>query len=70
LIFRNGKRIGFEFKYTDAPKITSSMKISLEDLKLDQIKVIFPGNISFRLSEKIEAVGFQTLGAEISNLRT
>lgn len=61
LIFKNGKRIGFEFKYTDSPKITSSMKISLEDLELDQIKVIFPGNISFRMSDKIEAVGFETL---------
>ncbi len=61
LILKNGKRIGFEFKYTDSPKITSSMKISLEDLKLDQIKVIFPGNISFKMSDKIEAVGFQTL---------
>ena len=42
-------------------KITSSMKINLEDLKLDQIKVIFPGNISFKLSEKIEAIGLGTL---------
>jgi len=65
LIFKNGKRIGFEFKYTDSPKITSSMKISLEDLELDQIKVIFPGNISFRMSDKIEAVGFQTLVEKI-----
>ena len=54
-----GKRIGFEFKYTDTPKITSSMKISLEDLKLDQIKIIFPGNIRFKLSEKIEAMGLE-----------
>jgi predicted AAA+ superfamily ATPase len=65
LIFKNGKRIGFEFKYTDSPKITSSMKISLEDLELDQIKVIFPGNISFRMSDKIEAVGFETLAKKI-----
>jgi predicted AAA+ superfamily ATPase len=65
LIFKNGKRIGFEFKYTDSPKITSSMKISLEDLELDQIKVIFPGNISFKMSDKIEAIGFQTLAEKI-----
>jgi predicted AAA+ superfamily ATPase len=61
LIFTNGKRIGFEFKYTDTPKITSSMKISMEDLKLDQIKVIFPGDIRFKLSDKIEAVGLRGL---------
>lgn len=61
LIFKNGKRIGFEFKYTDSPKITPSIKISLADLKLDQVKVIFPGAISFTLSEKIEAIGLGSL---------
>ena len=61
LIFKNGRRRGFEFKYTDTPKITPSMKLSLEYLKLDQIKVIFPGNIKFKLSEQIEAVGLESL---------
>lgn len=61
LIFKDGKRIGFEFKYTDTPKITPSIKISLEDLKLDQIKIIFPGNINFKLSEKVEAIGLMSL---------
>jgi len=61
LIFKDSKRIGFEFKYADTPKITSSMKLSLEYLELDQIKVIFPGNIRFKLSEKIEAVGLESL---------
>lgn len=61
LIFKNGRRIGFEFKYTDTPKITPSMKLSLEYLKLDQVKVIFPGNIKFKLSEQIEAIGLESL---------
>ena len=66
LIVKNGKRLGFEFKYTDTPKITKSMKISLEDLKLDKINVIFPGNLSFKLSDKIEAIGLEFL----QNLKT
>jgi hypothetical protein len=41
------------------------MKISFKDLELDQIKVIFPGNISFKMSDKIEAIGFQTLAEKI-----
>ena len=60
-VFKGGKRLGFEFKYTDSPKITNSMKICLDDLKLDKITVIYPGNIQFKLSDKIEAVGLQTL---------
>jgi len=61
LIFKNNKRIGFEFKYTDTPKITPSMKLSFEYLNLDEIKVIFPGNIKFKLSNEIEAVGLESI---------
>ncbi|BDU59829.1 hypothetical protein FLA4_02390 [Candidatus Rickettsia kotlanii] len=61
LIFKNGRRLGFKIKYTNTPGITKSMQISLEDLKLDQINVIFPGEISFKLSEKIQAIGLSSL---------
>jgi len=60
LILKNGKRIGYEFKYTDAPKITPSMRIASEDLKLDHLYVVYPGSITFSLSEKITARGLQT----------
>lgn len=57
LILKNGSRIGYEFKYSDAPKITPSMRIACEDLKLDHLYVIYPGTITFSLSEKITARG-------------
>jgi uncharacterized protein len=57
LILKNGKRIGYEFKYSDAPKITPSMKIACEDLKLDHLYVVYPGTATFSLSEKITARG-------------
>lgn len=57
LILKNGKRIGYEFKYSDAPKITPSMRIACEDLKLDHLYVIYPGKETFPLSEKITARG-------------
>lgn len=60
-IFKNGKRLGFEFKYTDSPKITKSMHIALEDLQLDHLYVIFPSNIKFPLTEKITACGLDAL---------
>jgi len=61
LIFKNGKRIGFEFKYTDYPKITKSMHIALQDLHLDHLYLVFPGNISFPLHEKMTACGLDVL---------
>lgn len=57
LIIKNGKRIGFEIKYTDRPKITPSMRIACDDLKLDHLYVIFPGTESFPLNECITARG-------------
>lgn len=61
LAFKNGRRIGFEFKYSDSPKITKSMNIALQDLKLDHLYVIFPGNRHFPMSENITACGLEIL---------
>jgi len=53
LLFLNSKRIGIEFKYSDAPKLTKSMQIASKDLQLDYIFVIYPGERSYQLDEKI-----------------
>jgi predicted AAA+ superfamily ATPase len=60
-VLKNGKRLGFEFKYSDSPKITKSMNIALEDLKLDYLYIIFPGTLSFVMNEKITACGLDAL---------
>ena len=59
--FKGGKRLGFEFKYTESPKITKSMNIALNDLNLDHLYIIFPGTFSFAMSEKISAHGLDAL---------
>ena len=60
-IFKNGKRLGFEFKYVDVPKITKSMRIAIADLKLDHLTVIFPGKETFELDENITAQGLESI---------
>lgn len=57
-VIKNGKRLGFEFKYSDVPKVTRSMKIAMTDLKLDKLTIVYPGNQSFEIESKIEAFGF------------
>lgn len=57
LIVQKGKRLGFEFKYSDQPRSTKSMQIALEDLQLDSLTVIFPAEGKFSITEKIQAVG-------------
>jgi predicted AAA+ superfamily ATPase len=61
LIIKNNKRIGFEFKYADAPKITKSMRIALEDLKLDHLIIVYPGTETFPLTENITVYGLEKL---------
>lgn len=56
-----GKKIGFEFKFTDAPKITKSMNISIQDLKLNKLFILYPGSKNFSLSEKIHVIGIEQL---------
>ena len=55
-MFKGGQRIGVEVKRADAPKVTPSMRIAMEDLKLDVLYVVYPGAHRFRLADGIEAV--------------
>lgn len=61
LTFRSGRRIGFEFKRSDAPKVTPSMRIAGEDLKLDHLYVVTPGAERFPLEKGITAVGLDAV---------
>lgn len=56
LMFKAGRRVGVEFKRSDAPKLTPSMRIAMEDLKLDALYVVYPGLHRYAMGEGIEAV--------------
>ena len=49
-----GKPIGFEFKYTDQPKVTRSMHSALQDLSLEKLYIVHPGTVRQPIHEKIE----------------
>ncbi len=61
LVFKDGKRIGYEFKYTDAPKLSRSMHIALQDLSLAELNIIIPGKELFSLHEQIKVIGLSSL---------
>jgi predicted AAA+ superfamily ATPase len=56
LMLKYSKRIGVEFKRVDAPHLTPSMRIAANDLKLDALYVVYPGDRRYRLAEAVEAV--------------
>lgn len=69
LVFHQGRRIGFEFKFSDAPGLTRSMHIAREDLKLDRVYVVYPGaGGSYPLSDWAEAVAIRDLEKTIRAL--
>ena len=59
LFVEGGRREGFEIKYTDAPRVTPSMKIALKELKLHRLTVLYPGERSYSLTKQIEVVSAQ-----------
>ena len=56
LLFKNGRRLGIEAKRADAPALTRSMRIALEDLKLEQLVVLYPGPQRYALSDRVTVV--------------
>ena len=61
MIFKDGKRIGIECKRRDAPKLTTSMKIAMDDLKLDELLVIYPGRKAYPLGDSIQVLPLECL---------
>ncbi len=61
LAMKDGKRLGFEFKLADAPKMTPSMRIASEDLSLDSLTVVYPGTRSYPLDRGASVVPLREL---------
>lgn len=63
-VFHKGKRLGIEFKFGDAPKLTRSLHTAMTDLGLDVAWVVYPGERRYTLTRGVEVVPL----AEVGNL--
>ena len=68
LLFKDGRRFGVEIKRADAPRLTPSMRTALEDLRLDRLAVIYPGERRYALAEQVEVVPLMDLYNKGGNL--
>jgi predicted AAA+ superfamily ATPase len=68
MVLWHGWRIGFEFKFADAPGITKSMHVAMADLKLDRLLVVVPGNESYDLGPRIEVASILRLVERLGRL--
>ncbi|MEI6239872.1 MAG: ATP-binding protein [Planctomycetia bacterium] len=60
LVFDDGRRLGYEFKYAERPQFTRSMRVAMEDLRLDSLVVICPGTVQAPLASGVEVMGIET----------
>ena len=57
LVFAAGRRLGYEFKYAERPQFSRSMRVAMEDLRLDSLVVICPGSVQATLAPGVEGMG-------------
>ena len=66
----HGRRHAIEVKFTEAPKVTKSMRVALRDLALDYLWIIYPGEHNYPVDEKITVWSLRNaplLPAQINN---
>lgn len=56
LLLHAGRRLGVEFKFSDQPATTRSMRVAQQDLGLDHLYVVHPGEHEFTLDDSITAL--------------
>jgi predicted AAA+ superfamily ATPase len=61
LIVRRGRREGYEVKYTDAPRVSSSQRMALELLRLDSLTIVVPGRTAYPLADRVDVRGLASL---------
>jgi hypothetical protein len=68
LVMVGAKRYGFEFKYADAPGRSRSMLTAIQDLGLEHLRVIYPGNQEYPLDNKISVVPLNSFPSIVNSL--
>ena len=56
LLLKDSRRVGIEIKRSDAPVVTPSMRIALNDLRLEQMIVLYPGTLAYELGPQVRVV--------------
>ena len=70
LVMVRGKRYGFEVKYSDAPRVTPSMRIALDDLRLEHLWVVYPGTTSYEIHSSISVTPVTDLPQLLESLKS
>lgn len=56
IIIKNGRMLGIECKRVDAPRLTPSIRIAIEELKLERVVIVYPGTRCYQIADRVTAV--------------
>lgn len=65
LVVRGQRRLGFEIKLTDSPRITPSVRSAMENLELERLYLVHAGEHRFPLAEGVEALPLRALATTL-----
>ncbi len=68
LILDGNRRYGFEVKRAEAPRLTASMHVAFETLRLERLDVVHAGTQSYRMAPGIRALPAADLNATLNPL--
>lgn len=61
LLIRKGKRLGFEMKFAESPRLTSNKRKIHHDLRLDESWIICPGDVTAELDRNMGICGLNQI---------
>ncbi len=61
ILQRDGRLYGVECKRADVPRVTPSIRNALDDLGLERVMVVYPGEKRFALADRVQAVPMRAL---------
>ena len=64
-----GQRYGIEIKYSEAPRITKSIRVAFQDLQLRHLWLIYPGEDEYPADENITVLPFSRIASLRQRLR-
>lgn len=68
LLIRGERRVGIEFKFSETPGTTKSMHSALEDLNLEKLYILYPGESRFPLHDRIEVCPIPDMLEELAGV--
>jgi predicted AAA+ superfamily ATPase len=60
-VLHEGRRLGFEIKLSESPRVQRSMRVAMSDLKLDCLTVVYPGDQVIEVEPNLRFLGLTRL---------